>query len=87
MAKYTVQQQPVDTLLGWITSGQVAIPEMQRPFVWDSTGVRDLLDSLYNGYPVGYLITWQSVGVRLKDGSHSAFQQILIDGQQRMTAL
>lgn len=60
---------------------------MQRPFVWDSTGVRDLLDSLYNGYPVGYLITWQSVGVRLKDGSHSAFQQILIDGQQRMTAL
>lgn len=87
MAKYTVQQQPVETLLGWIKSGQIAIPEMQRPFVWDSTGVRDLLDSLYNGYPVGYLITWQSVGVRLKDGSNSAFQQILIDGQQRMTAL
>jgi len=87
VAKYTVQQQPVETLLSWIKSGQIAIPEMQRPFVWDSTGVRDLLDSLYNGYPVGYLITWQSVGVRLKDGRNSAFQQILIDGQQRMTAL
>jgi uncharacterized protein with ParB-like and HNH nuclease domain len=57
MAKYTVHQQQVETLLGWVRSGQVAIPEMQRPFVWNSTKVRDLMDSLYNGFPIGYLIT------------------------------
>ncbi|MBF4570485.1 DUF262 domain-containing protein [Plantibacter sp. VKM Ac-2880] len=87
MAKYTVQQQPVDTILTWVKTGQVAIPEMQRPFVWDSTKVRDLLDSLYQGFPVGYLITWQSTDVGLKDGSRSSFKQILIDGQQRITAM
>lgn len=87
MAKYSVHQQPVDTLLSWVKSGQVAIPEMQRPFVWDSTKVRDLLDSLYNGFPIGYLITWQSADVGLRDGSKSAFRQILIDGQQRITAM
>lgn len=87
MAKYTVHQQQVDTLLGWVRSGQVAIPEMQRPFVWNSTKVRDLMDSLYNGFPIGYLITWQSLDVGLKDGSTSNFKQILIDGQQRITAM
>ncbi len=45
------------------------------------------MDSLYNGYPVGYLITWQSVGAKLKGGDVAAHQQILIDGQQRVTAL
>ena len=87
MSKYTVQQHSVETLLTWVKSGQVAIPEMQRPFVWDSTKVRDLLDSLYNGFPIGYLITWQSTDVGLKDGSKSSFKQILIDGQQRITAM
>jgi hypothetical protein len=87
MSKYSVQQQSVDNLLSLVKSGQVAIPELQRPFVWNSTKVRDLLDSLYKGYPVGYLITWQSVGAALKDGQIAAHQQILIDGQQRITAL
>lgn len=87
LSKYTVQQHSVETLLTWVKSGQVAIPEMQRPFVWDSTKVRDLLDSLYNGFPIGYLITWQSADVGLKDGTKSSFRQILIDGQQRITAM
>lgn len=87
MAKYSVQQQSVDNLLALVKSGQVAIPELQRPFVWTSTKVRDLMDSLYKGYPVGYLITWQSVGAALKGGHVAGFQQILIDGQQRVTAL
>lgn len=87
MSKYTVQQHSVETLLTWVKTGQVAIPEMQRPFVWDSTKVRDLLDSLYNGFPIGYLITWQSADVGLRDGSKSSFRQILIDGQQRITAM
>jgi hypothetical protein len=42
---------------------------------------------VYKGYPVGYLITWQSVGAKLKGGQVAAHQQILIDGQQRITAL
>lgn len=87
MEKYTVHQQAVGTILSWVQSGQVAIPEIQRPFVWNSTKVRDLVDSLYQGYPVGYLITWQTDNVRLKDGSKSGNKQILIDGQQRVTAL
>jgi Protein of unknown function DUF262 len=87
MAKYTVTQSPVSHLLALVESEQIAIPELQRPFVWDSVKVRDLMDSLYNGYPVGYLITWQSVGAALKGGFVAKFQHILIDGQQRITAL
>lgn len=87
MSKYSVRQDQVQTLLSWVKSGQITIPEMQRPFVWNSQKVRDLLDSLYNGYPVGYLITLQSQDVGLKDGTTSGFRQILIDGQQRITAM
>lgn len=87
MAKYSVTQSAVAQLLADVKSDRIAIPELQRPFVWDSVKVRDLLDSLYKGYPVGYLITWQSVGAKLKGGQVAAHQQILIDGQQRITAL
>jgi len=85
--RYSVTLHPVQTLLTWVTSGEVAIPEIQRPFVWSATKVRDLLDSLYQGYPIGYLIAWRNPTVRLKDGSPSAGKRILIDGQQRVTAL
>jgi len=85
--KYSVNQHPIETLLTWIKSHEIAIPEIQRPFVWNSTKVRDLLDSLYEGYPVGYLIAWRNPSVRLKDGTTSEGKRILIDGQQRVTAL
>jgi hypothetical protein len=87
MTKYSVTQAPVTQLLSDVKSNKIAIPELQRPFVWDSVKVRDLMDSLYKGFPVGYLITWQSVGAKLKGGQVAAHQQILIDGQQRITAL
>lgn len=87
MAKYKVTQSAVAQLLEDVRREHIAIPELQRPFVWDSIKVRDLMDSLYKGYPVGYLITWQSVGAHLKGGQVAAHQQILIDGQQRITAL
>ena len=87
LAQYKVTQSAVTQLLADVKSEQIAIPELQRPFVWDSVKVRDLMDSLYKGYPVGYLITWQSVGAKLKGGQVAAHQQILIDGQQRITAL
>lgn len=87
MAKYAVHQQPVETLLSWIKSGDIAIPEIQRPFVWKPAKVRDLIDSLYQGYPVGYIITWRNPDVKLKTGELSAGKKVLIDGQQRITAL
>ncbi|MDX6767072.1 MAG: DUF262 domain-containing protein [Candidatus Methylacidiphilales bacterium] len=85
--RYSVTPHPIETLLTWVKSREIAIPEIQRPFVWEPTKVRNLLDSLYQGYPVGYLIAWRNPTVKLKDGSHSAGKRILIDGQQRVTAL
>lgn len=85
--RYSVTPHAIETLLTWVKSGEIAIPEIQRPFVWEATKVRNLLDSLYKGFPVGYLIAWRNPTVRLKDGSHSAGKRILIDGQQRVTAL
>jgi hypothetical protein len=85
--RYSVTPQPIETLLTWVKSGEIAIPEIQRPFVWDATKVRNLLDSLYLGYPVGYLVAWRNPNVKLKDGSSSNGKRILIDGQQRVTAL
>lgn len=87
MAKFEVNNVSVSTLLGYVNDGTIAIPEIQRPFVWDTTKVRDLIDSLYREYPVGYIITWKSPDVKLKDGTSSEGKQILIDGQQRVTAL
>lgn len=87
MAQYEVNNSSIQTLLSWIRSGEIAIPEIQRPFVWDSTKVRDLIDSLYAGFPVGYIIVWKNPDVRLKDGTISSGKKILIDGQQRITAL
>src|SRR5881409_2096666 len=85
--RYSVTPHAIETLLTWVKSGEIAIPEIQRPFVWEATKVRNLLDSLYQGYPVGYLIAWRNPTVRLKDGSTSEGKRILIDGQQRVTAL
>ena len=85
--RYAVIPHSISNILSFIRSGEIAIPEIQRPFVWDSTKVRNLLDSLYRGYPVGYLIAWRNPTVRLKDGSRAAGKKILIDGQQRVTAL
>lgn len=87
MQKYSVNQHLIETILAWVNSGEIAIPEIQRPFVWDSSKVRDLMDSLYQGYPVGYIIAWRNPNVKLKDGSLSEGKKVLIDGQQRVTAL
>lgn len=85
--KYSVNQHLVETILSWVKSGEIAIPEIQRPFVWDGTKVRDLMDSLYQGYPIGYLIAWRNPNVKLKDGKSAEGKKILIDGQQRVMAL
>ena len=85
--KYITTHQSVAGLLGDIENDNIAIPEIQRPFVWSQTQVRDLIDSLYKGYPTGYLIIWKNPNIKLKDGSISSGKKILIDGQQRVTAL
>lgn len=85
--KYSIEQKTVENILGIIRNGEVAIPEIQRPFVWKGKQVRDLVDSLFRGYPAGYLIIWQNPDVKLKDGQTSVGKKILIDGQQRVTAL
>lgn len=85
--KYQVNQYAIENILNWVKSKEMAIPEIQRPFVWDATQVRNLMDSLYRGYPVGFLIAWKDPAVKLKDGTKSDGKKILIDGQQRVTAL
>jgi len=85
--RYSVNPQPIDILLSWIKTKEIAVPEIQRPFVWDATKVRNFLDSLYKGYPVGYLIIWRNPTIRTKDGGLSSGKRILIDGQQRIVSL
>ncbi|ULT57635.1 DUF262 domain-containing protein [Neobacillus drentensis] len=87
MSKYVVNNNSIDTIMGWIKAGEIAIPEIQRPFVWDASKVRDLMDSLYQGFPIGYIITWRNPDTKLKDGTTSHGKKILIDGQQRITAM
>lgn len=80
-------QYSVNAILGLIEAEDFVIPEIQRPFVWKRSQVRDLIDSLYHGYPTGYIITWKNPDVKTKDGGHSNGKKVLIDGQQRITAL
>ena len=85
--KYNASNISLDQILSYIKSGEIAIPEIQRQFVWKPRQVRDLIDSLYKGYPTGYLIISQSPDMKLKDGTLSLGKKIMIDGQQRVTAL
>ncbi|MCG3152606.1 MAG: hypothetical protein GEEBNDBF_01908 [bacterium] len=84
---------PLEWLLANIAQGDLALPDIQRPFVWSSTKVRDLFDSMFRGFPVGFLLLWESphdidsrqVGVEQK--SRQRPKWLIIDGQQRLTSL
>jgi uncharacterized protein with ParB-like and HNH nuclease domain len=69
--KYNASNLSIDQILNFIKSEMIAIPDIQRPFVWKPKQVRDLIDSLYNGYPTGYLIISQNPNLKLKDGTLS----------------
>lgn len=84
---FTLRQYSVGAILGLIEAEDFVIPEIQRPFVWKRSQVRDLIDSLFNGYPTGYIITWKNPDVKTKDGGKANGKKVLIDGQQRVTAL
>jgi uncharacterized protein with ParB-like and HNH nuclease domain len=59
MQRYAISQQLIETVLASVKAIKIAIPEIQRPFVWDASKVCNLMDSLYQGYPAGYLIAWR----------------------------
>jgi len=75
-----------------IALGEIGLPDIQRPFVWDTTRVRDLFDSMYRGYPIGTLLFWENgypgeyriIGEGKKQ---KAPRLLIVDGQQRLTAL
>jgi len=84
----------IQRLVDMIESGELRLPEMQRGYVWKGTRVRDLLDSLYRGYPSGNILVWETEEVPpLRDmavgQSLSPYQgfKLLLDGQQRLTSL
>jgi len=85
--KFTNTSMTIKALLGLIDAKSIAIPEIQRPFVWKKSQVRDLMDSLYKGYPTGYIILWKNPNVRLRNGQMSSGKKVIIDGQQRITAM
>jgi hypothetical protein len=84
----------VEELVGMIERGELRLPEMQRQYVWRSTRVRDLLDSLYRGYPSGAILLWET-DEQVPERQFSVSQQasgfastrLLLDGQQRLTSL
>src|SRR5215470_1088642 len=84
----------VEELVGMIERGELRLPEMQRRFVWRATRVRDLLDSLYRGYPSGAILLWetdehvalQEMAVTQQTSPYQA-SRLLLDGQQRLTSL
>lgn len=89
--------EKIRSLVENVSRGTLLVPEMQRRYVWRSTQVRDLFDSLYRGYPVGSILIWNradgDITGRVMDVGESAGEvkkgetQLLLDGQQRLTAL
>ena len=87
------QDLKIHELVAKIERGDIRLPEMQRQYVWRQTRVRDLLDSLYRGYPSGTILTWDTdEGVSTRDFAIDQAEapknfQLLLDGQQRLTSL
>ena len=89
---FSTTTYPVTKLIQDIDLGEIALPDIQRPFVWKTSKVRDLFDSLYKGFPVGYLLFWnyapttggRQIGTADKS---NAPRLLIVDGQQRLTSL
>lgn len=92
MALFTTSNYPVMALIEDIDHGKIGLPDLQRPFVWSNVSVRDLLDSLYRGYPAGFLLFWETGvdnGTRgIGTKNEKAIPRLaIVDGQQRLTSL
>jgi len=89
---FTKVDYDLGTLVKFIGLGEIGLPDIQRPFVWKNAKVRDLFDSMYRGYPVGYLLLWQNgladdsrkIGT---DSKQKPPKLVIVDGQQRLTSL
>lgn len=85
----------VDDLVRGVRIGRIGLPDLQRPFVWTDNKVRDLFDSMMKGYPIGYVMIWESPAdyetrkapIGINEKIHSEAKELVIDGQQRLTAL
>ena len=80
------------SLMNAIELGTIGLPDLQRPFVWKNTKVRNLFDSMYRGFPVGYLLLWQNANAEGaygigSDEKQKVPNQLIVDGQQRLTSL
>lgn len=92
MSIFTTTEYPVGALIGDIDLGKIGLPDLQRPFVWPNVNVRNLFDSLYKGYPAGFLLFWDTGaegdlrGIGTKNAT-AVPKLAIVDGQQRLTSL
>lgn len=83
----------VNQLIEKIDMGELGLPELQRPFIWKDSKVRDLFDSMMRGYPIGYLMLWECPTLEKKrfigvnQHRYDSPKEVIIDGQQRLTSL
>ncbi|MGN1043661.1 MAG: DUF262 domain-containing protein [Acutalibacteraceae bacterium] len=90
---FTSKNLTVSYLVDQIDMGILGLPELQRPFVWKDSKVRDLFDSMMRGYPIGYLMLWESPELEskktigTKPHNYDSPKEVIIDGQQRLTSL
>ena len=91
---FTKVDYDLGTLMQYINLGEIGLPNIQRPFVWKNAKVRDLFDSMYKGYPVGYLLLWQNNVTEQTDKrtigdetKQKVARLVIVDGQQRLTSL
>ena len=85
----------VGDLVNDVRNGRIGLPDLQRPFVWKDNKVRDLFDSMLKGYPIGYVMLWESPAdyetkknkIGVNDKIYDEPKELVIDGQQRLTAL
>ena len=83
----------VNQLIERIDTGALGLPELQRPFIWKDSKVRDLFDSMMRGYPIGYLMLWECPTLEKKKTigvdthNYDSPKEVIIDGQQRLTSL
>ena len=89
----SLQDMKIKELVGKVDRGEIRLPEMQRQYVWRASQVRDLLDSLYRGYPAGTVLTWETDepaptrAFSVAQDTQPKRYQLLLDGQQRLTSL
>ncbi|MBP1918188.1 GmrSD restriction endonuclease domain-containing protein [Youngiibacter multivorans] len=97
MAKaiYTNVPRQLSDILKDVRNGRIGLPDLQRPFVWKDNKVRDLYDSMLKGFPIGYIMLWESpvdyddkkAAIGIGEKAYKVPKDLVIDGQQRLTAL